>query len=260
MYGHIFYNVARPDAALLEAFQGISTSTLSDAMGRHGAIDADIRPIYDDIRMVGCALTVLCFPGDNVMTHKALTMVQPGDVLVIDDGDYNTGCFGHKSAMLARSRGGVGVVASGSVRDVAALRRDRFPSFCRSVSPRAPQKNTPGSINVPVQVGGIVINPGDIIVGDDDGITVIPLAIAIQILEKAKIRDRKEQGDSQPRRTAARSGRRRAATRRAAEGQGRRAPGAGVLGASAPRNLSFLGLCRGSGHPPTDGGHYYPLA
>jgi 4-hydroxy-4-methyl-2-oxoglutarate aldolase len=193
MYGHIYYNVSRPASSLLEAFRDIPTSTLSDAMGRHGAVDSAIRPVYDNIRMVGCALTVLCFPGDNVMTHKALTMVAPGDVLVIDDGDYNTGCFGHKSAMLARSKGGAGVVVSGSVRDVAAIRQDRFPTFARSISPRAPQKNTPGSINVPVQIGGIVVNPGDIIVGDDDGVVVVPLAAAERVLEKATIRDRHEQ-------------------------------------------------------------------
>jgi 4-hydroxy-4-methyl-2-oxoglutarate aldolase len=193
MYGHIYYNIVRPAPSLLEAFKDLPTSTLSDAMGRHGALDAAIRPVYDNIRMVGCALTVLCFPGDNVMTHKALTMVTPGDVLIIDDGDYNTGCFGHKSALLARARGGAGVVVSGSVRDVAALRQDRFPTFARSISPRAPQKNTPGSINVPVQIGGIVVNPGDIVVGDDDGVVVVPLAMAEQILAKARIRDRREQ-------------------------------------------------------------------
>jgi 4-hydroxy-4-methyl-2-oxoglutarate aldolase len=193
MYGHIYYNITRPISTLLQAFYDVSTASLSDAMGRHGAISSEIRPIYENIRMIGSALTVLCFPGDNVMTHKALTMVEPGDVLVIDDGDYNTGCFGHKSALHARSRGGVGVVVSGSVRDVAMLRRDQFPTFSRSVSPRAPQKNTPGSINVPVQIGGIVVHPGDIVVGDDDGVVVVPLAMASEILEKAKFRDRKEQ-------------------------------------------------------------------
>jgi 4-hydroxy-4-methyl-2-oxoglutarate aldolase len=196
VYGHIYYNITRPDPALLAAFNGVSTATLSDAMGRHGALSSTIRPIYEGIHMVGSALTVLCFPGDNIMTHKALQMVEPGDVLMIDDGDYDTGCFGHKSALNARSRGGVGVVASGSVRDVAMLRQERFPTFSRSVSPRAPQKNTPGSINVPVQIGGIVICPGDIIVGDDDGIVVVPLAMAGAILEKAKFRDRQEQASA----------------------------------------------------------------
>ena len=144
MYGHIYYNILRPAPALLEAFHDVSTAALSDAMGRHGAVSSNIRPVYEGIRMVGSALTVLCFPGDNIMTHKALQMVEPGDVLMIDDGDYDTGCFGHRSALHARSRGGVGIVASGSVRDVALLRRDRFPTFSRSVSPRAPQKTRRG--------------------------------------------------------------------------------------------------------------------
>lgn len=192
MYGHIYYNVTRPAADLLACFHDVSTSTLSDAMGRHGALSSSIRPLFEGVRMVGQALTVLCFPGDNLMTHKALQMVEPGDVLMIDDGDHDTGCFGHKSAMHARSRGGVGVVASGSVRDVAMLRQDRFPTFSRSVSPRAPQKNTAGSINVPIQIGGIVIHPGDIVVGDDDGVVVVPLAMAAQMVEKAKFRDLKE--------------------------------------------------------------------
>lgn len=192
MYGHIYYNVVRPEPDLLAAFADIPTATLSDAMGRHGALSSAIRPMYENIRMVGAALTVLCFPGDNLMTHKALQMVQPGDVLVIDDGDSNSGCFGHRSALTARARGGTGVVVSGSVRDVAALRQERFPVFARGVSPRAPQKNTPGSINVPVHVGGIVICPGDIVVGDDDGVVVIPRAMAKPVLEKARFRDRKE--------------------------------------------------------------------
>jgi 4-hydroxy-4-methyl-2-oxoglutarate aldolase len=192
MYGHIYYNVPRPHPELIAAFADIPTATLSDAMGRHGALSSAIRPIYQDIRLVGAALTVLCFPGDNLMTHKALQMVQPGDVLVIDDGDYDTGCFGHRSALTARTRGGTGVVCSGSVRDVAMLRQERFPVFARSVSPRAPQKNTPGSINVPLQVGGIVVAPGDIVVGDDDGVVVVPRAMAKSVLEKARFRDRKE--------------------------------------------------------------------
>ena len=192
MYGHIYHTFERAPASLVERFRGVSTSTLSDAMGRHGAMKSTIRPIYDGIGMVGSAFTVLCFPGDNIMTHKALQMVGPGDVLVIDDGDYDTGCFGHRSALQARSRGCVGLVASGSIRDLALLRRERFPVFCRSVSPRAPQKSTPGSINVPVHVGGLVVNPGDIIVGDDDGVVVVPSASAEAILEKATQRDRLE--------------------------------------------------------------------
>jgi 4-hydroxy-4-methyl-2-oxoglutarate aldolase len=126
------------------------------------------------------------------MTHRSLEMVRPGDVLVIDSGDEISGCFGHRSAVQARARGGVGLVASGAVRDAAELRRDRFPVYCRGVSPRAPQKNTPGSINVPIHVGGVVICPGDLVVGDTDGVVVVPLSIAATVLEKAQARERAE--------------------------------------------------------------------
>jgi len=196
MYGHIYLDVERASDELVRAFSALPTSTISDAMGRHGALDATIRPLYEGIAMAGAALTVLCFPGDNLMTHRALEMVRPGDVLVIDDGDHGTGCFGHRSAMLARGRGGVGAVMSGSTRDVRDLRGDRFPVFCRGASPRAPQKNTPGSINVPVHVGGIVIHPGDIVVGDDDGVVVVPLAMAADILARAVQRDARERSSA----------------------------------------------------------------
>lgn len=192
MYGHIYHSFERPPSDLIEQFKTVATSTLSDAMGRHGAMKSTIRPIFENISMVGSAFTVLCFPGDNIMTHKAVHLLQPGDVLIIDDGDHNTGCFGHRSAMQVLARGGVGVVASGSIRDVAALRKDRFPVFCQGVSPRAPQKSTPGSINVPVHIGEIVVIPGDIVVGDDDGVVVVPRLLARQVLMKAFERDRAE--------------------------------------------------------------------
>jgi 4-hydroxy-4-methyl-2-oxoglutarate aldolase len=189
MYGHIYYNVQRGDPALLQGFEPLPSATISDAMGRHGAMNGDIRPIFEGARIVGNALTVLCFPGDNLMIHKAIQMVAPGDVLVVDDGGHDTGCFGHKSACAVKARGGAGTIVSGSVRDVALLRRDRLPIFARSITPRSPQKNTAGSINVPVQVGGIVVCPGDIIVADDDGIVVVPLADAARVLDAARGRD-----------------------------------------------------------------------
>lgn len=140
-------------------------------MGRHGVMTPEIRSIFDGIRLVGTAFTVLNYPNDNITTHKALTMAQPGDVLVIDEGrENNTGSFGHNMSLQARNRGVAGVVTNGCVRDIALLREERFPVFCRGVCPRSAQKNTPGSINVPVPVGGLVVSPGDIVIGDDDGI------------------------------------------------------------------------------------------
>lgn len=189
MYGQIHHTFARPSAELLRQLRGIWTSTLADTMGRHGVMTPDIRPIHEGIRMVGVAFTVLNYPNDNITTHKALTMLEPGDVLVIDEGrDNNTGAFGHNMSLQARNRGAAGVVSNGCVRDIHLLREEKFPFFCRSICPRSAQKNTPGSINVPVQVGGLVITPGDIVVGDDDGVAVIPLSVAEEVIEGAKKR------------------------------------------------------------------------
>ncbi len=189
MYGQIHHTFARPSPELLAQLDGIWTSTLADTMGRHGVMMPDIRPIFEHIRLVGVAFTVLNYPNDNITTHKALTMLQPGDVLVIDEGrDNNTGSFGHNMSLQARNRGCAGIVSNGCVRDIRLLREEKFPVFCRSVCPRSAQKSTPGSINVPVQVGGLVVSPGDIVIGDDDGVAVIPLGIAADVIARARKR------------------------------------------------------------------------
>ena len=189
MYGQIHHNFPRASQALLAQLEGVWTSTIADTMGRHGVMRPEIRPIFEPIRMVGFAFTVLNYPNDNITTHKALTMVQPGDVLVIDEGrENNTGSFGHNMSLQARNRGAAGLVSNGCVRDIRLLREEKFPAFCRGVCPRSAQKNTPGSINVPVQVGGLVISPGDIVVGDDDGVAVIPLAVAEEVIKRARQR------------------------------------------------------------------------
>jgi len=189
MYGQINHQIARPSKALVEGFKGIWSSTLSDTMGRHGVMMPEVRPIFEGISVLGSAFTVLNYPNDNITTHKALTMLQPGDVLVIDEGrENNTGSFGHNMSLQARNRGAAGLVTNGCVRDIQLLRKEKFPVFCRGVCPRSAQKNTPGSINVPVQVGGLVISPGDIVVGDDDGVAIVPLAVAEAVLKEARER------------------------------------------------------------------------
>jgi len=189
MYGHIHHHFPRAPQELLAQLEGVWTSTIADTMGRHGVMMPEIRPIFEPIRVVGVAFTVLNYPNDNITTHKALTMVQPGDVLVIDEGrENNTGSFGHNMSLQARNRGVAGLVSNGCMRDIRLLREEKFPAFCRGVCPRSAQKNTPGSINVPVQVGGLVISPGDIVVGDDDGVAVIPLAVAEEVIKRARQR------------------------------------------------------------------------
>lgn len=189
MYGQINHRIARPSQALVEGFKGIWSSTLSDTMGRHGVMMPEVRPIFEGISVLGSAFTVLNYPNDNITTHKALTMLQPGDVLVIDEGrENNTGAFGHNMSLQARNRGAAGLITNGCVRDIQLLRKEKFPVFCRAVCPRSAQKNTPGSINVPVQVGGLVVSPGDIVVGDDDGVAIVPLAVAEAVLKTARER------------------------------------------------------------------------
>lgn len=193
MYGKIVTEPPRPSAKLLRQFAGIWTSTVSDAMGRHGVLDPDIQPLFAPVGMIGIALTVINYPNDNITTHRALQMARPGDVLVIDEGRGNvTGSFGHNMSLNARAHGVVGLVSSGHVRDARLLREEQFPVFCRGVCPRSAQKNHPGAINVPVSVGGIVVNPGDIVIGDDDGVAVVPLAFAEEVLARAAERQRME--------------------------------------------------------------------
>ncbi len=185
MYGQIRFDAPRPAPELLKRFEGVWAAVCCDAMGRNGVMGREIRPIYDGIRIVGPALTVLAFPADNITTHKALQLVRPGDVIVIDDGGaHDVAAFGHNMSLNARKKGAVGLVTNGSIRDLALLRRDRFPIFCSGITPRSPQKSTPGAVNVPIHVAGVVVKPGDIVVADDDGVAVVPLEIAEDIAQK----------------------------------------------------------------------------
>lgn len=193
VYGHIYHNFTRPPWELVQGFEKIWTATISDAMGKHGLMLPEIRPFFTGINVLGVAFTVLNYPNDNITTHKALLMVQPGDVLVIDEGRGNyMGSFGHNMSLQARNRGVAGVVTNGHARDARLLREERFPIFCLGSCPRQSQKNTPGSINIPVHVGGIVVCPGDIVVGDDDGVAVVPLRMAEEVLKIAKERQNME--------------------------------------------------------------------
>ncbi|MBI4082521.1 MAG: 4-carboxy-4-hydroxy-2-oxoadipate aldolase/oxaloacetate decarboxylase [Candidatus Lambdaproteobacteria bacterium] len=198
MYRQIVTNPRRPPPELVERFRGVWTSTVSDAMGRHGVMAGTIRPLFHPLQLVGVALTVLNYPNDNITTHRALQLARAGDVLVVDEGTgSDVGAFGHNMSLAARARGVVGFVSSGCIRDARLLREEGFPIFSHGVNPRSAQKNTPGSINVPVQVGGVVVRPGDIVIGDDDGVVVVPLAVAEEIARAATERQRMEHRQAQ---------------------------------------------------------------
>jgi RraA family protein len=191
----IYTKVNRPDAKIVEAFRKLCTPNIADNMNRFGCVDAAIKPINQKpgIKMLGTAFTVRSRVADNLLFHKALDMASPGDIIVIDaQGDMNNAVCGEIMARYAESRGLAGFLIDGCIRDAGALRSMDFPVFARGANPKGPYKDGPGEINVPVTCGGIVINPGDIIVGDEDGVVIIKPEEAEEILNKTLETEAKE--------------------------------------------------------------------
>jgi RraA family protein len=176
----------RAPAALVEAFRDVVTPHISDNMNRLCGVVGLAR--YSGLcKLVGSAFTVKTRPGDNLMIHKALDLAAPGDVIVVDGGgDLNNALVGELMTLYARSRGLAGFVIDGAVRDVAAFAAGDFPCYARGHVHRGPYKDGPGEINVPVAVGGLVIHPGDVVVGDEDGLVAFPVAEAAALLERAR--------------------------------------------------------------------------
>lgn len=182
----------RPSAALLKQFKNVVVAHLSDSMNRLPGGDG-LDPMHRGDHMVGVALTVRVCPGDNLMVHKAIDIAQPGDVIVVDaGGDLSQAIIGEIMSSLAARRGCAGMVIDGAIRDSGALAQSKFPVYARGVTHRGPYKNGPGEINVPVSIGGMVVNPGDIIVGDDDGMIAVGQDIAAIVLAAAKAKAKDE--------------------------------------------------------------------
>jgi 4-hydroxy-4-methyl-2-oxoglutarate aldolase len=197
--------VDRPDPDLVRAFESVPSAIVSDVSGRPGVtMDAGLDPISPDPELAGTALTVSASPGDNLVIHKAITMAEPGDVLVVDgDGYTETAFVGELMCASCRAHDLAGVVVDGAVRDRADLAAMDFPVFARAVHPAGPLKAHPGSINVPVSCGGVTVAPGDVVVGDGDGLAVVPADAAEATLERARekvsdetaLRERVEDGE-----------------------------------------------------------------
>ncbi len=181
------------DAALVEAYRGAATAIISDNLRRlPGAVG--LRPFHRGGTMAGTALTVRTGAGDNLAIHQALELVRPGYVLVVDGGgDISRALVGEIMSTIAQFRGAAGMVIDGAVRDAAALGRSEFPCFARTAIHRGPFKNGPGEINVPVTIGGMIVAPGDIVVGDDDGVVAFPQAIAAELLQAVRAQETREQ-------------------------------------------------------------------
>lgn len=160
----------------LKRLSGLAEAALiHEAMDKQGALSASIRPAYAGARVCGCALTVRSMPGDNLMLHKALSIAQPGDVVVATVGGFlEAGIWGEIASVAAIQRGVRGLVTDGAVRDVDAIAELGFPMFCGGLSIKGTSKCQKGAVNEPIVIGNVLIHPGDFIIGDTDGVVSIP--------------------------------------------------------------------------------------
>ena len=183
----------RAAAADAERLGDYGVATVHEALGRVGYLGPDLRPAWPSARIGGTAVTALCWPGDNLMIHAAVEQCRPGDVLVVVTNSPSTdGMFGELFATALQHRGVLGAVLGCGVRDVSDLHAMRFPVWARAVSAQGSVKATPGSVNVPVGLGGQTIHPGDVVVADDDGVMVVPRADVERALTASQARLDKE--------------------------------------------------------------------
>lgn len=185
--------VNRPSKELVASFAGLPAANIGDMMNRTFCMNAKIRPI-NAAPLLGPAFTVKVRPGDNLLLHKALDMAQPGDILVVDaQGDMNNSIMGELMVLWAIKRNLGGFVIDGAIRDIGTLKNMDIPIYAAGITPAGPYKDGPGEINFPVCCGGVVVNPGDILVGDEDGIVVIRPEDAPELLTKTQAKNAAEQ-------------------------------------------------------------------
>ena len=179
--------VDRPAPELVAPFKEFCTCNVGDALGRFAAMDYRVKPMLQGWKMAGPAITLRTRPCDNLLVYKALEMAQPGDVLVISYYETESNSvWGDLTSAIGKAKGMAGMVTDGVVRDLTGLREVNLPIFAIGLTPNSPQKDGPGEINVPVSCGGMIVNPGDIIVGDDDGVVVVPKADAAWVIEQTR--------------------------------------------------------------------------
>ena len=186
--GVVVRRVPRADRDIVAGLAEAGVATVHEAGGAV-LLDAEIRPVQQGRRIAGSAVTVSCAPGDNIMVHAAVEVIEPGDVLVVATTSPSThGMFGELLATSVMAKGCVGVVVDSGVRDVSDLRNMGLPVWSRAIHASGTKKATAGSVNVPLVCGGAAVAPGDVVVADDDGVAIVERGRAVEILEAARLR------------------------------------------------------------------------